>query len=114
VDGNLGATAAIAEMLLQSQQAEIHLLPALPVEWASGSVTGLRARGGFTVDMAWADGRLTAAELYSSQHRKVVVLAKGVAGVTDGSRGVRFERVGADRIGFMAEEGVRYRLGFSR
>jgi alpha-L-fucosidase 2 len=114
VDGNLGATAAIAEMLLQSQQAEIHLLPALPVEWASGSVTGLRARGGFTVDMVWADGRLTAAELYSSQRRRVVVLAKGVAEVSDGGREVRFELVGADRIGFMAEAGVRYRLGFGR
>jgi len=113
VDGNLGATAAIAEMLLQSQQTELHLLPALPVEWASGSVTGLRARGGFTVDMAWAGGRLTEVELHSSQRRRVVVRAKGAVGVTDGGREVRFERVGADRIGFMAEAGARYRLGFS-
>ena len=112
VDGNLGATAAIAEMLLQSQQDEIHLLPALPAEWASGSVAGLRARGGFTVDLAWADGRLTEVQLQASQRRRVVVLAKGAMGVTAGGHRVRFERVGPDRIGFTAEAAVRYRIGF--
>jgi alpha-L-fucosidase 2 len=113
VDGNLGATAAIAEMLLQSQQSEIHLLPALPPEWASGSVAGLRARGGFTVDMTWADGRLTEAGLYSSQRRRVVVRAKDVMGVSDGGGSIRVERLTRDRIGFMAEAGARYRLRFT-
>jgi alpha-L-fucosidase 2 len=113
VDGNLGATAAIAEMLLQSQQSEIHLLPALPPEWASGSVAGLRARGGFTVDMTWADGRLTEAGLYSSERRRVVVRAKDVMGVSDGGGSIRVERLTRDRIGFMAEAGARYRLRFT-
>jgi alpha-L-fucosidase 2 len=97
IDGNFGFTAGVAEMLLQShagtdEVTEIRLLPALPEAWAEGSVTGLRARGGVTVDATWSAGVPQQVTLVSDSDRTVVL------------------RSGTRRVRVATLAGVPYRL----
>ena len=89
IDGNFGGTAGITEMLLQSHAGYIHLLPAMPDNWQSGSIKGVRARGGFTIDMEWKESRITRLSVTShsggtcrireatSPHEEVIETEKG-------------------------------------
>lgn len=77
IDGNFGGSAGVAEMLVQSAPGKITLLPALPEAWNQGSVSGLKARGGFTVSMTWKDGRVVKASVSSQKGGATTVRANG-------------------------------------
>ncbi|WP_339279838.1 glycoside hydrolase family 95 protein [Paenibacillus sp. FSL W8-1187] len=113
IDGNFAATAGIAELLLQSHEGRIELLPALPQAWPQGSVRGLRARGGFEVGMAWRDGRLTEAELRSDAGSACAIVSCQPFEVRDEDGGkVEAKTDAAGAVVFSTRAGAVYRLVF--
>lgn len=107
IDGNLGIGGGIAEILLQSQAGEVALVPALPPGWRTGSVSGLRARGGFTVDMVWKAGKLVSAKIVSNAGEPLRLRAGVPVTVTTGGAPVAFtEKDGV--LSFPTRAGATY------
>ena len=113
IDGNLGGTAGVAEMLLQSHEACVRVLPALPAAWPTGRFRGLVARGGFVVDAVWRDGGAEQLAVHAPKGGRLRLACRGLSGarVTDEKgRPVACVAEGEDRIAFDTEVGGRYTI----
>ncbi|MER6008813.1 glycoside hydrolase N-terminal domain-containing protein [Nonomuraea angiospora] len=115
IDGNFGATSGIAEMLLQSHNGELHVLPALPAAWPSGKAQGLRGRGGYTVDATWSSGGATEILIRFDRDGTVNVRSRIFAGtyqVVDTTTGdtVSVAKPENDVIGLTGQAGRTYRM----
>ena len=110
IDGNFGGVAGMCEMLLQSHLSEIHLLPALPSIWPAGSIEGIRARGGFDLDITWAGGKLAKAAITSRLGNDCWVRSAVLVTVTCDGKAVAVTRPEDDVVEFATEAGKTYLL----
>jgi len=108
IDGNFGAVSGITEMLLQSHLGEIELLPALPSAWPAGSVSGLRARGGFEVGVEWKEGKLTQAQLKSISGNRCRIRSVSPLSVKCGTEVVKTTTPEKGVVEFATEKGQTY------
>jgi alpha-L-fucosidase 2 len=111
IDGNFGATSGITEMLMQSHEGFIRLLPALPDVWSAGHVDGLVARGGFVIAIDWASGKMTSATIESKLGHPCRIYSMDGLKIADESHGDLDVKPGAQNIySFATESGHRYRI----
>ncbi|MEO8501440.1 MAG: glycoside hydrolase family 95-like protein, partial [Vicinamibacteria bacterium] len=110
VDGSFGMTAMIAEMLLQSHEDELSLLPTLPESWKEGQVQGLRARGGYEVGLEWKAGTLTQATITATSGGKCRVRASHPFNVTSQGRKIRASHPEPNVTQFQTAPGASYVL----
>ena len=111
IDGNFGGTAGLAEMLLQSHNDAVHFLPALPVDWPTGRVAGLRARGGFTVDFSWANRSIEYAFIKAQKAKICQIRADRHLTVKDRSgEMINCQVVDDCTVSFSAEAGNEYQI----
>ena len=110
MDGSFGASAAITEMLLQSQEGFIQLLPALPDEWSEGRFKGVCARGGFELDYSWANKKITALNILSKSGAPCKIEWKKGLKITMNGKAVTYKKLPNGLAEFKTIKGMVYQV----
>ena len=113
MEGNQGVpgiSAGMAEMLMQSHSGELSLLPALPKQWAKGAVQGLRARGGYELDLAWDNHSLTKAVIRATYDKTCRLRAKTPVNIFVEGKKIPVKTIGGNLIEFEAKAGEEYTI----